>query len=90
MTRVHLIDQLFYKPEQGTLAQRALLSGDRAMFHLLLHTYEANVTLPAPLVGRLPQSLDLDTLNRTPPCPLNQGNLYSLLAYAEHRDLWFM
>jgi len=87
---VQYIDQIFYDERKGTLAHQAMASGDRAMFHLLVHTYRASMTLPAPLINRLPHTLDIKTLHRTPPAPPQQANVYSLLAYAEHRDLWFM
>ena len=74
----------------GTLAQQAMTNGDRAMFYLLVHTYKANMALPTPLSSKFPKTLDKDYLSRTPPGPPNQTNCYSFLAYAEHRDLWFV
>ncbi|KAF2502223.1 hypothetical protein BU16DRAFT_554295 [Lophium mytilinum] len=35
------------------------------------------------------QPLHLEDMRRTPPGPPDQANGYTILAYAEHRDLWF-
>ncbi|KAM5354993.1 hypothetical protein ACJ41O_001639 [Fusarium nematophilum] len=76
---VNYVDQIFYSPEMGTLAQRAIYSGDRQMFHMLVHDFGAQLSLPCPFLaehGYLQVS--------APPI-----NVYALFANATHYDLWF-
>jgi hypothetical protein len=59
----------------GTLAQEALISGDRYLFRLLTDRYHANVMLPIspPAICK----------------PRDPINLYTRLAYTDHQDVWF-
>ena len=41
---INYVDQVFV--DFGTLAQQALLQGDRTMFYILTHVYGANLQLP--------------------------------------------
>ncbi|KAK3933784.1 hypothetical protein QBC46DRAFT_431386 [Diplogelasinospora grovesii] len=82
---IYLIDRIFYDRSQGgTLAQQAILHGDRYMFRLLTRKFRANAALPC----RMPpswKSLEETTFRQG----TNQMNLYSILPYTSHRDLWF-
>ncbi|KAH7322654.1 hypothetical protein B0I35DRAFT_426204 [Stachybotrys elegans] len=79
----YLIDLMFWKPSRGTLAQQALLSGDRSMFRLLTRRYRANTRLPAPTPTPSKQYIEGQSVLG------KKMNLYSVLAYTFHRDLWF-
>ena len=70
---INYIDQIFYR--EGTLAQQAVLSGDRSLFRLLVNDFGADLTLPYPY----PVPWD----------ERHQINAFALLVYADHFDPWF-
>lgn len=43
---INYVDQIFYVDGKGTLAQQALLNGDRLLFFISVHRFGANLTLP--------------------------------------------
>ena len=82
---MHLIDQVHChgsiddkgksEGKGSTLAQEALIYGDRYLFRLLTDRYHAN----AKLAIRPPTSCETrDSIN-----------LYTRLAYTDHQDVWF-
>ncbi|KAI0378058.1 hypothetical protein F5Y04DRAFT_166417 [Hypomontagnella monticulosa] len=82
---IYLIDRIFYdRSEGGTLAQQAILHGDRYMFRLLTRKFRANAALPCYMPPSW-KSLQETTFRQG----TNQMNLYSMLPYTSHRDLWF-
>ncbi|CAG9986604.1 unnamed protein product [Clonostachys byssicola] len=77
--QVNYIDQIFHDSEGRTLAQQAILNGDRTVFQILIRHFGADLRLPAPLSLDFP----IDTV------PHGQMNLYSLIARSEQFDWWF-
>ncbi|KAF2787900.1 hypothetical protein K505DRAFT_379281 [Melanomma pulvis-pyrius CBS 109.77] len=45
-TNMNYVDQVHYDTHVGTLAQQAILAGDRLLFHILAFKYGANIALP--------------------------------------------
>jgi len=84
-----MIDRIFYDSSQGgTLAQQAFLSGDRYMFRLLTRKFRANAALPAPN-PKPPAAKKKASIETTSRLFKDQMNLYSVLPYTAHQDLWF-
>jgi hypothetical protein len=70
---ISYIDQIFH--QNGTLAQQAIVSGDRSAFRLLVDEFGADLTLP--------YSYPVKWDDR------HQINVFALLVYTDHFDPWF-
>lgn len=76
---------VYHDKEQRTLAQQAIIKGDRYMFRILTQRYLANAALLIDTRGLRHQMLMLSSgslLGR-------RVNSYSVLPYTSHCDLWF-
>ncbi|KAL2202209.1 hypothetical protein CC79DRAFT_172603 [Sarocladium strictum] len=76
---------VYHDKEQRTLAQQAIIRGDRYMFRILTQKYLANAALLIDTGGLGPQLRMMSTENLLG----RRVNSYSVLPYTSHCDLWF-